>query len=89
MVRVDFAKHAEAMGALATKVETIDQLRDAFARAKQADRSSVIVIEVDEYTWTECGAWWEVGVPEVSERAQVMVARAQLEAEKKHQRQGV
>ena len=87
--RVDFAKHAEAMGAIATKVDTIDALKQAFAAAKKADRSSVIVLEVDEYSWTEGGAWWEVGVPEVSDREQVRVARAQLEAERKHQRVGI
>ncbi len=89
MVRVDFAQHAEAMGAISEKVETIAELQAAFRRAKAADRSYVIVIEVDEYRWTEGGAWWEVGVPEVSDREQVRVARAELEAEKKHQRLGV
>ena len=47
------------------------------------------MIDIDEYTWTEGGAWWEVGIPEVSDREQVRVARAELEAEKKHQRVGV
>lgn len=89
MVRVDFAKHAEAMGAIAEKVETIEELQEAFRRAKRADRSTVIVIEVDEYSWTGGGAWWEVGVPEVSDREQVRVALAELEAERKHQRVGV
>lgn len=89
MVRVDFAKHAEAMGAIAEKVESIHELQEAFRRAKQADRSTVIVIEVDEYSWTGGGAWWEVGVPEVSDREQVRVARAQVDAERKHQRIGV
>jgi 3D-(3,5/4)-trihydroxycyclohexane-1,2-dione acylhydrolase (decyclizing) len=86
--RVDFVKHAEAMGAVANKVESIAALKEAFAVAKTSDRSSVIVIEVDEYSWTGGGAWWEVGVPEVSDREQVRVARAELEAERKHQRVG-
>jgi 3D-(3,5/4)-trihydroxycyclohexane-1,2-dione acylhydrolase (decyclizing) len=89
MVRVDFAKHAESMGAIAEKVESIDEFKAAFERARLADRSTVIVIEVDEYSWTEGGAWWEVGIPEVSDRDQVRVARAELEAEKKHQRIGI
>jgi len=89
MFRVDFAKHAAAMGASAEKVKTIDEFKEAFGRAKAADRSYVIVIEVAQYDWTEGGAWWEVGVPEVSDRAQVRVARAELEAEKKHQRRGI
>jgi 3D-(3,5/4)-trihydroxycyclohexane-1,2-dione acylhydrolase (decyclizing) len=86
---VDFVKHAEAMGALTEKVEKLEDLAAAFARAKEADRSYVIVVDIDQYTWTEGGAWWEVGIPEVSEREQVRVARAELEAEKKHQRVGI
>ena len=89
MVRVDFAKHAESLGAISEKVGTIEEFREAFQRARSADRSTVIVIEVDEYTWTEGGAWWEVGIPEVSERAQVRLARGELDAEKKHQRVGI
>lgn len=89
LTRVDFAKHAEAMGALAEKVGSIEELQMALARAKSADRSTVIVIEVDEYSWTGGGAWWEVGVPEVSDREQVRVARAVLDAERKHQRIGI
>ena len=89
MVRVDFVKHAESLGANAERVGTIAEFREAFGRAREADRSTVIVIEVDEYSWTEGGAWWEVGIPEVSERDQVQVARGELEAEKKHQRIGL
>jgi 3D-(3,5/4)-trihydroxycyclohexane-1,2-dione acylhydrolase (decyclizing) len=88
MFRVDFAMHAESMGAISEKVTTIDEFKRAFGRAKAADRSYVIVIEVSQYDWTEGGAWWEVGVPEVSDREQVRVARAELDAEKKLQRRG-
>jgi 3D-(3,5/4)-trihydroxycyclohexane-1,2-dione acylhydrolase (decyclizing) len=86
---VDFVKHIEAMGALVEKVEKVADLPAAYARAKAADRSYAIVVDIDEYTWTEGGAWWEVGIPEVSDREQVRVARAGLDAEKKHQRVGV
>jgi len=87
--RVDFVKHAEAMGAIAEKVTGIEELGEAFNRAKAADRSYVIVIETNPYEWTEGGAWWEVGVPEVSGREQVLVARAEWDAERKHQRSGI
>jgi 3D-(3,5/4)-trihydroxycyclohexane-1,2-dione acylhydrolase (decyclizing) len=87
--RVDFAAHAAAMGALTEKVTDLPGLREAFVRAKAADRSSVIVIETDPYRWTEGGAWWEVGVPEVSDRDQVLVARAEWDAERKNQRIGI
>jgi 3D-(3,5/4)-trihydroxycyclohexane-1,2-dione acylhydrolase (decyclizing) len=87
--QVDFVKHAEAMGAIAERVESVDELPAAFARARAADRSYVIVVPIDQYTWTEGGAWWEVGVPEVSERPAVRAAREDWEANKKHQRVGV
>jgi 3D-(3,5/4)-trihydroxycyclohexane-1,2-dione acylhydrolase (decyclizing) len=87
--QVDFVKHAESMGAIAERVESVADLPEAFARAKAADRSYVIVVPIDQYTWTEGGAWWEVGVPEVSEREAVRAAREAWEDAKQHQRVGV
>lgn len=87
--RVDFAAHAQSMGAIAERVERIEDLPDAWRRAKAADRSYAIIMDIDQYTWTEGGAWWEVGIPEVSDREDVRVARAAWEAERKHQRVGV
>jgi 3D-(3,5/4)-trihydroxycyclohexane-1,2-dione acylhydrolase (decyclizing) len=87
--QVDFVKHAESLGAIAEKVTGIDELREAFARAKAADRSYVIVIDTNPYEWTEGGSWWEVGVPEVSGREQVLVARAEWDAGRMHQRIGI
>ncbi len=87
--QVDFVKHIESMGAIAEKVAHIEDLPAAWRRAKAADRSYAIVLDIDQYTWTEGGAWWEVGVPEVSERGEVRAARAAWEAAKKHQRVGV
>src|SRR5690606_22579026 len=37
-VRVDFAKHAESLGAISEHVKSIGDLEAAFARAKAADR---------------------------------------------------
>ena len=87
--RVDFVSHVRSMGARAEKVERLEDLPDAWRRAKAADRSYAIVMDIDQYTWTEGGAWWEVGLPEVSDREQVRVARAAWEAERKHQRVGI
>jgi 3D-(3,5/4)-trihydroxycyclohexane-1,2-dione acylhydrolase (decyclizing) len=88
-VRVDFAKHAEAMGAWTERVETLDDLEDALQRAREADRTAVIVIRTDPHAWTGGDAWWDVGVPEVSEREEVLVAKAEHEAGRKQQRTGV
>jgi 3D-(3,5/4)-trihydroxycyclohexane-1,2-dione acylhydrolase (decyclizing) len=49
----------------------------------------VIVIRTDPEAWTGGDAWWDVGVPEASERHEVLVAKAEHEAERKHQRVGL
>jgi 3D-(3,5/4)-trihydroxycyclohexane-1,2-dione acylhydrolase (decyclizing) len=87
--RVDFAKHAESLGAVSEHVSGLVELPAAFARAKAADRSYAIVIDVAHDQWVGGGTWWEVGVPEVSKREEVLVARGVYEAESKHQRVGV
>jgi len=88
-IRVDFAAHAEAMGARAVEVATLDELGEAFRSARGSGRTTVIVVRTDPNAWTGGDAWWDVGVPEVSEREEVVVAKAQHEAERKHQRMGV
>jgi 3D-(3,5/4)-trihydroxycyclohexane-1,2-dione acylhydrolase (decyclizing) len=87
--RVDFAKHAEAMGAWTEAVDDLDGLAEALTRAREADRTAVIVIRTDPHAWTSGDAWWDVGVPEVSDRDEVRVAKAAHEAGRKHQRPGV
>lgn len=88
-VRVDLVEHARSLGARAEAVSTLTELEGALERARQADRTSVVVVETDPYRWIEGGAWWEVGIPEVSDREEVRLARAELEAQRKHQRRGV
>ena len=63
--------------------------REAFDWARTTDRTTVIVIETDPHEWTEGGAWWEVGVPETSERPSIQQARDALDAAKQRQRRGV
>ncbi len=73
---IDFAKHAESLGAIGRHVATLAELEAAIAQARKAERTSVIVIETDPYKTTEAGGhWWDVPVPEVSDRAKVRSAR--------------
>ena len=88
-VDVDFAAHAASMGAYSRKVESLTDLEDAFRWAKSTDRTTVLVVKTDAYTWTPGDAWWDVGVPEVSERAEVNKARADHAEGRKKQRVGV
>jgi 3D-(3,5/4)-trihydroxycyclohexane-1,2-dione acylhydrolase (decyclizing) len=88
-LRVDFAKHAEAMGALARHCESLADLEAALDWAQGTDRTTVLTIASDAHVWTPGGADWYVGVPEISERANVQEARAGQVAFRKKQRQGV
>jgi 3D-(3,5/4)-trihydroxycyclohexane-1,2-dione acylhydrolase (decyclizing) len=87
-VRVDFAAHARAVGCNAETVTSIAELEAAWLRAKAADRTSVIALQTHQNSWTEGGAWWEVGVPEVSASQSVRDARAELDDGKRDQRVG-
>ncbi len=77
---IDFVAHAASLGAIAEKADSIAALEQALARANKADRTSVIVIDTDPMKTTEAGGWWwDVAVPEVSERTAVRDARAAYE----------
>ncbi|BAO86936.1 3D-(3,5/4)-trihydroxycyclohexane-1,2-dione acylhydrolase (decyclizing) [Caballeronia cordobensis] len=78
--RVDFAMHARSLGALAEHVSSLDELQAAMTRARAADRSYLIAIDTDAARPTEEGGWWwEVAVPEVSDRSDVVGAREAYE----------
>ncbi len=79
---IDFAAHARSLGAQAEMVDSIADLETALGRAAASDRSYVIVIETDPTIATEAGgAWWDVAVPEVSDRPEVRAKRAAYEAQ--------
>jgi len=88
---VDFEAHARSMGADAVTVANPADLGAAFTAAKESDKTTVIVMQVDPYEgWTTQGhAWWEVGTAQVSDTKSVLEKRAEIEAERARQRQGV
>lgn len=86
---VNFAQHAASMGALSRHVASLAELETALDWAKTTDRTTVISIVSDAFTWTPGDAWWDVGVPAVSSRIAVNEQhRAQIEGRKK-QRVGI
>lgn len=83
--RVDFVQHAQSLGAHTEVAQGIADLESAFARAREADRSCVIYVRTDPLLWTGGGAWWEVGMPEVSTRPEMKQLRARFEEAKQRQ----
>ena len=73
---IDFVAHAAAMGAHAEKATDIADLEAKLLAARTRQIPSVIVIDTDPYPGTGAGgSWWDVAVPEVSDRAEVRDAR--------------
>ncbi|OAP41304.1 3D-(3,5/4)-trihydroxycyclohexane-1,2-dione acylhydrolase (decyclizing) [Sinorhizobium glycinis] len=86
---IDFAAHAAAMGAVTRKVGSIPELEAALAETANEARTTVIVIDTHPLITTEAGGhWWDVAVPEVSDREQVKVAREGYEKALQSQRFG-
>lgn len=84
---IDFAANARSLGANAEAVGSVDELCEAMKRARASDKSYLISIVIDGPQSTpEGGCWWEVGIPEVSQRPAVVAARQELEREKQKQR---
>ncbi|WP_174801521.1 3D-(3,5/4)-trihydroxycyclohexane-1,2-dione acylhydrolase (decyclizing) [Martelella limonii] len=80
-IAIDFVAHAASMGASASKVSSIAELDDALEAARDASTVTVIVIDTDPYQTPDAGGhWWDVAVPEVSDRPEVNQARASYEA---------
>ncbi|NTA51181.1 3D-(3,5/4)-trihydroxycyclohexane-1,2-dione acylhydrolase (decyclizing) [Agrobacterium tumefaciens] len=79
-IAIDFVAHAGSMGADSRKVSTIAELEAALAAARASTRTTVIVIDTDPYPTPRAGGhWWDVAVPETSERTEVADARARYE----------
>jgi 3D-(3,5/4)-trihydroxycyclohexane-1,2-dione acylhydrolase (decyclizing) len=75
--RVDFARHAASLGANSRKVASLAELEAALPEIRAQRRTSIVVIATDPAASTAAGgAWWDVGVPEVSGRPEVAAARA-------------
>ena len=84
---IDFAMNARSMGAHGVHVKDIAELKSAMVAARAAKTTQCIVIDTThERVTAEGGCWWEVGIPEVSQRAEVRAARERLDAAKRDQR---
>lgn len=88
-VHVDFAAHAGSMGCGSETVTTIAEFEGALRRARASERSCVIVLATHPTEWTEGGAAWQVGVPEISDRPEISEANAAMAEAMTVQRPGV
>ena len=73
--KVDYAAHAAALGAHSEYVSSLEGLKPALERAIAADTTALVAIDTNAVESTGGGTWWQVGIPEVSERKEVLSAR--------------
>lgn len=77
---IDFAAHARSLGAHSEKVASIAELETALRAARTRPGVSAVVIDTDPLVSTDAGGWWwDVAVPETSERGEVRDARRRYE----------
>ena len=86
-IPVDFAKHAEAMGAIGVRASTADEIRDALIAARSANRTTVIHVPVSPTKRAPGYGWWDVPPAAVSGSDTVNKARARYEGAIGTQRQ--
>ncbi|ASA24824.1 3D-(3,5/4)-trihydroxycyclohexane-1,2-dione acylhydrolase (decyclizing) [Paenibacillus donghaensis] len=78
LMQIDYAASAAGYGVKTFRASTAEQLRSALEEAQRQERSTLIDIKVLPKTMTHgYGAWWHVGVPEVSGSEAVQAAYEQ------------
>jgi 3D-(3,5/4)-trihydroxycyclohexane-1,2-dione acylhydrolase (decyclizing) len=86
---IDFRAHALSLGAEAEQAADLPALGAALIRARTSQRTTVLVIATDPRPVTDAGGhWWDVAVPEVSDRPEVRAARAAYEKNRLNQKLG-
>ena len=82
LAQIDFAGHARAMGAHADHVANVGELKQAVQAARQREGVSVVVIDTDPLHCSPGGAFWEVEVPSVSDREEVVAKHQEWTAKR-------
>ena len=87
VLNVDFVANAASLGADAVRARTIDELKAALRKGRDAKRTTVVVIEVDpEIRVPGYESWWDVAIAEVSESETVRAARKDYEVAVKREK---
>jgi len=84
---VDFVANGASLGAWAMRARTREELAEALKEGRKQKRTSVVVVETsydDRVPGYE--SWWDVAIPEVSEREPVRAARKNYEEARKKER---
>ncbi|OMF66090.1 3D-(3,5/4)-trihydroxycyclohexane-1,2-dione acylhydrolase (decyclizing) [Paenibacillus glucanolyticus] len=87
LLSIDYAKSASGYGVATRTVRTMNELAEAMEWAKQQTTSTLLDIKVLPKTMTDgYGAWWNVGVAQVSDQAEIKQAAEDREGRLKQAR---
>jgi 3D-(3,5/4)-trihydroxycyclohexane-1,2-dione acylhydrolase (decyclizing) len=75
----DFAAHARSMGAKGYTANTVEELRDALAKAKQDKVSTLIHVKTLNSKVPGYDSWWRLGVAEITKSETVKDAYENME----------
>ncbi|MEE9166129.1 MAG: 3D-(3,5/4)-trihydroxycyclohexane-1,2-dione acylhydrolase (decyclizing) [Candidatus Neomarinimicrobiota bacterium] len=85
-LKIDYVANARSLGATALRAETSDEVAKALATARENDRTTVVVVELEPSRVPGYESWWDVPVAEVSEMPKVQEARRDYEQKVKGER---
>ncbi len=77
---IDYAKNAESYGAISYVVHSLNELKEALIKAKNANRTVLIDIKIQH--WSQVGgyeSWWRVGIAQTSTMNKVNEAHKNME----------
>lgn len=84
---IDLAANVASLGVPVTRAASLDELRAALAAARDASGPVAIAVEVDRFHAVGgYESWWDVPVAAVSDRPEVVAARARYERDREAQR---
>ncbi|MGI8872392.1 MAG: 3D-(3,5/4)-trihydroxycyclohexane-1,2-dione acylhydrolase (decyclizing) [Candidatus Limnocylindria bacterium] len=84
---IDFAANAASLGAISRRAGSRAELVSALEEARRADRSTVIVVDVDpDPAVPDYESWWDVPIAEVSDSPAVREARTDYELQRRRER---
>ncbi len=84
---VDLAANAASLGVTVYSAKTLEELKDALAKAKAATTAVMVHVDTDLYEQSPAGdGWWDVPVAEVSTIDTTVQARAAYDKHKLAQR---
>ena len=85
-LKIDFVENAVSLGAEGIRVGTGEEFNSALKKARENEKTTAIIIELEPSDVPGYDSWWDVPIAEVSEMPTVQEARKEYEEKVKKER---